>query len=140
MDPERALPPALGLAGVAAVLGALQAEALLVFADPWLAWWPRLEGLLGVVAVVASVRVVALRPGGRALAGLATLPMLLAGPPFAWTLLQHGVLTGMPCRTGVLSQATEQAGRRGASVGLAGHVYLAWDAVTDDRLDLGGNR
>ena len=41
---ERALPPALGLAGVAAVLGALQAEALLVFADPWLAWWPRACG------------------------------------------------------------------------------------------------
>ncbi|MCB9739548.1 MAG: hypothetical protein H6747_09795 [Deltaproteobacteria bacterium] len=92
---ERALPPALGLAGVAAVLGALQAEALLVFADPWLAWWPRAAGLLGVVAIVASVRMVALRPGARALALAALLPIAIGGPPFAWALLGRGIITGM---------------------------------------------
>lgn len=92
---ERSLPPALGFAGVAAVLGALQAEALLVFADPWLAWWPRAAGMLGVLAIVASVRMVALRPGARALALGALLPIALGGLPFAWALLGRGVVTGM---------------------------------------------
>lgn len=93
---ERLLPPALGMVGVAALLGAAQAEALLQFTDAWLAWWPRAAGVLGLLAIVASMRVVALRPGGRVLALCAVLPLAVGGPPFAWALLRHGVLTGMP--------------------------------------------